>query len=223
MSALFHKSEKNKSEEKEFGKTEHYFSQEQHSQFVPKKILVSVGGLRFELWVAKGVFSSGHLDTGSRLLIESAIVPHGASVLDLGCGYGVVGIALKKKNPLSEVLFSDVNDRALRLTQMNLALHKLKGDVVCSDGFKKIDSVFDVVALNPPQSAGKALCFRLIEESVAHLKNAGSLQLVARPSKGGKTLAKKMEDVFGNVSVIGKGCGFQVYRSVKKSSRQEKE
>ena len=74
---------------------------------------------------------------------------------------------------------------------------------------------FDVVLSNPPQTAGKEICFKLIEQSNEHLKNNGNLQLVARHNKGGKTLSKKMEEVFGNVRVIAKKSGYWVYVSKK--------
>ncbi|MBI4738452.1 class I SAM-dependent methyltransferase [Candidatus Woesearchaeota archaeon] len=195
--------------------TQHYFSEKQDSSFVPKKITVSVAGLRFELFSAKGVFSKRELDPGSKVLIESAVVASGARTLDLGCGYGIVGISIKKKCPSVDLSLSDVNERALRLTRMNLELHRMKAKVIHSDGFSNIGECFDVILLNPPQSAGKDVCFRLIKESFSHLCSGGSLQLVARPSKGGRTLAYNMKDVFGNASVIGKRGGFSVYMSVK--------
>ena len=68
---------------------------------------------------------------------------------------------------------------------------------------------------NPPQTAGKEICFQLIEQSKNHLKNGGNLQLVARHNKGGKTLSRKMEEVFGNVKVIAKKAGYWAYMSVK--------
>jgi 16S rRNA (guanine1207-N2)-methyltransferase len=73
--------------------------------------------------------------------------------------------------------------------------------------------VFDTILLNPPQTAGKKLCFELIEESKAHLKKDGLLQLVARHNKGGKDLSKKMLEVFGNVEPTAKEAGFRVYVS----------
>ncbi|MBI5398408.1 class I SAM-dependent methyltransferase [Candidatus Woesearchaeota archaeon] len=182
---------------------------------MPKRITISIAGLRFELFSAKGVFSKRELDPGSRVLIESAVATPGAHVLDLGCGYGVVGISIKKQHPSVNLSLSDVNERALQLTRMNLELHRMKARIIHSDGFSNIDERFDVILLNPPQSAGKDVCLRLIEESFSHARPGGSLQLVARPSKGGRTLADKMKDVFGNVKVIGRGGGFSVYLSVK--------
>ena len=91
----------------------------------------------------------------------------------------------------------------------------MKADARASDLFSGIPEKFDTILLNPPQSAGKKLCFQMIEKSKEHLNKEGLLQLVARPRKGGKTLAGKMKEVFGNVEVIAKGAGFSVYASKK--------
>ena len=91
--------------------------------------------------------------------------------------------------------------------------YKVDAKVVQSDAFENIDENFDVILLNPPQTAGKKLCFKMIEEAKEHLKKGGSLQLVARHQKGGKTLQKKMEEVFGNSEVLSRQSGFRVYMS----------
>jgi len=79
--------------------------------------------------------------------------------------------------------------------------------------FSKIPEKFDVILLNPPQTAGKKICFQMIEESKLHLNEKGTLQIVARPKKGGETLAQQMLKVFGNAYEIAKGAGFKVYLS----------
>jgi 16S rRNA G1207 methylase RsmC len=195
---------------------EHYYTREQASVFKPEKIVVNVLGKEFELYTSGGVFSSRKIDTGTELLIESALVKKEWNVLDLGCGYGVAGIALKKKNPEIKITFSDVNERAVKLTMMNIKSNKINADVFQSSVFenKELNAMrFDTIILNPPQTAGKKICFRMIEESAAHLVKGGLLQLVARHKKGGKELSKKMEEVFGNVGVAGKGRGYRVYVS----------
>ena len=199
-------------EEKTKGKTEHYFSKKQTSEFNPKKILVAIMGKEFELYTAGGVFASKKLDRGSALLINKAEVKKGQRILDLGCGYGVVGISIMMGYPGIEFVFSDVNERAMKLTKMNLRLHKSKGKMVCGSMFEKLkDEMFDVILLNPPQTAGKKICFQMIEESRDHLNSKGSLQLVARHQKGGKELEKKMKDVFGDVEQVAKKGGFRIY------------
>ena len=78
------------------------------------------------------------------------------------------------------------------------------------------EETFNVILVNPPQTAGKKLCFQIIEEAFQHLEEQGSLQLVARHNVGGKTLSKKMEEVFGNVETVAKRGGFRIYISHKR-------
>lgn len=196
--------------------TEHYYTQNQTSAFKPEKITVNVLGKEVELYTSGGVFSAREIDKGTKLLIESALIKRGWKVLDFGCGCGVIGIALKKKEPELNVTFSDVNERAVKLAEMNLKLNKITADVFQSNVFenKELNTIqFDTILLNPPQTAGKKICFRMIEESAAHLVNGGALQIVARHKKGGKELSKKMEEIFGNVAVAGKKGWYRVYVS----------
>jgi len=119
------------------------------------------------------------------------------------------------KSEDADVLLTDINERAIYLAKKNILLNGVKADARASDLFSGIPEKFDTILLNPPQSAGKKLCFQMIEKSKEHLNKEGLLQLVARPRKGGKTLAGKMKEVFGNVEVIAKGAGFSVYASKK--------
>jgi len=123
-------------------------------------------------------------------------------------------VAVKLFN--ADVVMSDVNKRAVMLAKMNIKINNIKAEIYQGSLYEKIkNNDFDVVLSNPPQTAGKEICFKLIEQSNEHLKNNGNLQLVARHNKGGKTLSKKMEEVFGNVRVIAKKSGYWVYVSKK--------
>ncbi|MFC1741510.1 class I SAM-dependent methyltransferase [Nanoarchaeota archaeon] len=198
---------------------EHYYTEKQRSPFKPVKIRFRVAGIEFDLYTAGGVFSPKKLDNGSRLLIESAILKDGWNVLDFGCGYGVVGIALKKIRPGVDVVMSDVNSRAVKLSRMNAKLNRLDIPVFQGDIFSNkqlLGMMFDAILLNPPQTAGKDVCFRMIDEAKVHLVAGGLLQIVARSQKGGKQLSKKMEETFGNVRDVAKGSGFRVYASENK-------
>jgi 16S rRNA (guanine1207-N2)-methyltransferase len=194
----------------------HYFSEKQSSLPDIKKIKVRVKGIIFELYTASGIFSKDDLDKGTELLIESAIIREGSSVLDLGCGYGVVGISIKKSYPGTKILMTDINERAVMIAKKNIVLHKLKDiEARKSDIFSNISESFDTILLNPPQTAGRDICFKMIEDSKDHLNPGGTLHLVARHNKGGETLSKKMEEVFENVKDIERKSGFRVYFSQK--------
>lgn len=192
---------------------EHYFSEKQNSENKKVELNVKLKGDSFLLFSSSGIFSKKELDDATRLLIENAVL--GKKILDLGCGYGVVGISILRKRKDAEVYFSDVNERALELTRENLKRLNLQGKVVKSDVFGNLAETFDTILSNPPMAAGREVCFRIIEESHIHLSNGGTLQFVARHNKGGKTLSEKMKDVFGNVETIASAGGFRVYMSKK--------
>jgi len=189
---------------------EHYFSKKQESPFVIKKIKAKVFDSELEFNTAPGVFSKDKPDFGSLCLVRNSDVE--GKVLDLGCGYGLIGISIAKKFKV-DVVMSDVNKRALRLTKMNVKLNKVKAEVIESDLFSSIDGKFDTIICNPPQKAGKETCFKIISDSKKYLVFKGLLQIVARHNRGGKELMKKMEEVFGNVKETFKKAGFRVYVS----------
>jgi len=156
------------------------------------------------------------VDLGSQLLINKCIIKPASKILDLGCGFGAIGVTLAKCFPRCEVVLSDINQRAVTLARKNIKHHKLQNAwAKQSDALSKLPKDFDHILLNPPQAAGKKLCFQLIEESREHLKEKGTLQLVARSQKGGKSLSRHMEEVFDNVKTIAKKSGFRIYSSTK--------
>lgn len=194
---------------------EHYYSEKQKSFLKIKNIRQRIKGVEFEFFTASGVFSKEKVDKGTLILAENMIVNKNEKVLDIGCGIGVLGIVAAKLSN-ADVIMSDVNKRAVMLAKKNIGLNKIKAEIYQGNLYEKIKgNDFDVVLSNPPQTAGKEMCFKLIEGAKNHLKNNGSLQLVARHNKGGKTLSKKMEEIFGNVKIIAKKSGYSVYKSIK--------
>lgn len=192
---------------------EHYYSQEQASPLNIKKISQKISGKNFEFFTASGIFSKDKIDTGTIVLAESMVMADNCKVLDIGCGIGVFGIAAAKFFN-ADVAMSDINKRAVMLAKKNLELNKVKAEIFQGNLYEKIKgNDFDVVLSNPPHNAGKEICFQIIMQSKNHLKHGGSLQIVARHNKGGKTLSKKMEEVFGNVKVISRKSGYSVYLS----------
>jgi len=190
---------------------EHYYTEKPTSELKKSKISARLRDKEFSFVTGSGVFSIKKVDNGTRLLIEECKIK--GRVLDLGCGYGVVGIVIKKIFPDNEVVLSDINMRACRLARENAKLNNVSVDIVQGDMFTKVEGKFGTILLNPPQNAGKKICFSMIEQSKEYLRECGTLQLVARHQKGGKSLSKYMEEIFGNVDVLGRGSGFRVYVS----------
>ena len=193
---------------------EHYYSPKPTSAVKPKVLQIRLGGMQYSLHTASGVFSKEGLDQGTAVLLEFMQLPDEGMVLDLGCGIGIVGIVVKRRKPKLQVCMSDVNGRAVRLAQRNAKENKVAAEVRYGDGFAPWEGVeFSAVLLNPPQHAGKEVCFRLIQEAYGHLMPNGTLQLVIRRNKGGASFSEEMERVFGNVEEVGKRSGFGVYGS----------
>lgn len=192
---------------------EHYYTKKPTSEFKTKTISFEISGHQFKFITPSGVFSYGRVDPASLLLLTSAHIPQKANILDLGCGWGFIGIAIKKLFPNTDVTMIDINERALQLAKKNAKLNKTKVTVLQSDLFNAIPPQFDTILTNPPMKAGRALCYQIIEHSKSHLKLGGSLNLVALHNRGGSMLEKKMKEVFGNVETVAKKSGFRVYQS----------
>lgn len=194
---------------------EHYYTKEPKSKLKLFKTKATLRNKEIEFHTVSGVFAKRGVDKGSELLINKCIIKNNWKVLDLGCGYGIIGIALLKSNSTLKLTFSDINERAVNLTNKNLRIHNLKAQTIQSDRFENIKEKFNTILLNPPQTAGKEVCFKMVEESKQHLISKGLLQLVARHNKGGKELSKKMKDIFGNVKDLTKGSGYRIYVSIR--------
>jgi len=192
---------------------EHYYTEKPTSKLKLFKLYVNLLGFDLEFYTSTGVFSYKRIDRATRILIEHMVLSPGLKVLDLGCGYGPVGIVAAKLG--CKVTMCDINERALMLARMNVKQNRVRTKVVKSDLFSNIKGNFDVILTNPPIAKGIKFNYSLIEESINHLKPSGSLQLVARHKKGGSRLKDKMNEVFGNVKELCKSGGFRVYYSEK--------
>jgi 16S rRNA (guanine1207-N2)-methyltransferase len=190
----------------------HYSDETERKEF---SILVRWKGESLPFLSSKGVFSKDGLDTGTAVLLESMQLPASGTVLDLGCGIGVVGILTKRMRPDLAVTQSDVTEKAVSLTRENARAHGVASRVVRSDCYEAfLGERFNTILLNPPRAAGKDVIRRMIADAPQHLVPGGSLQLVAMTNKGGKSYEAMLSLAFGNVEKIGRGSGFSVYRSV---------
>lgn len=200
--------------------TEHYFSEKQKNIFKRVQFTADITGKKIIINSGSGIFSLKELDSGTKLLIENAKVPkEDAQLLDLGCGYGIVGIAMKMLHPKAVITMIDINGRAVRMAKENCIENNTDAKILKSDIFSNPeihDKKFDIILTNPPFSAGKKVCIEFIKQSLEHLNQEGLLQLVAPHNKGGASLKNIMLDVFGNVGEIAKKSGYRVYISIKK-------
>jgi 16S rRNA G1207 methylase RsmC len=195
---------------------EHYYTEKPTSALSEKTaILRKKDGTRFSFLTPSGVFSYGHIDRATRVLIDNFHL-HPGLLLDIGCGYGVIGISLKKTYPALKLAMSDINERAIRYAKINLKNMNIEADIRQGDLFAPWENAtFDSIVSNPPFAAGKEVWIKLIEESFEHLMTQGSLQLVAFHNKGGERMMETMKGVFGNVSTLVKSGGIRLYESIR--------
>jgi 16S rRNA (guanine1207-N2)-methyltransferase len=193
---------------------EHYFSAVQNSEFNPKLIKARLRNRQFEFYTASGVFSITHIDKGTALLIDNCIIKKEWDLLDLGCGYGPVGISIAATTD-AKVTMIDINKRAIRLAGMNAKHNNTEVTILEGNLYEPIgEKKYDTILVNPPYNAGREICYKIIDLAKNHLNKKGLLQLVALHNKGGSMLEKRMQEVFGNVKQVAKGAGYRVYVSV---------
>jgi len=195
---------------------EHYYVEKPKSELRVKMATLKLkNGRVYQFVTPSGVFSFGEIDKATRILIEHCEI-RGKKVLDLGCGYGVIGIVLKAEYPDLEVCMSDVNERAVEFAKMNARKNNVDVTIKLGAFFEPWkDEKFDLVLMNPPLAAGKSVVLRLIRETFEHLNDGGSLQVVAYHNKGGSYVKRAMEEIFGNVEDLYKEGGIRIYKSLK--------
>jgi len=193
--------------------SDHYYSPEPGSKLERGVIVAFLRGRRYRILTATGIFSSKRIDNGTRLLVESMDVPSTGSLLDLGCGNGVIGVVAASTEPSLRVTLTDVNSRATMIAAENVARMRLGNvEVLTGDLYQPVgDRRFTTVVSNPPISAGmRKVVEPLVSGAVEHLEAGGLLQLVVQSNKGGRTVARFIDEYFGEHSVASKGSGYRV-------------
>ncbi len=195
----------------------HYFSARPQVASRPRRIQARLRGRDWVFVTDRGVFAYAGVDDGSRLLVETMQIAPADQVLDVGCGYGPVGLAAAVLAASGQAVLTDVNERAVALAAENARLNAVSNvEVVQGDGCAPVAGrQFDVAVTNPPIRAGKATLRRLVREVWEHLRPGGRLYFVVRTAQGAKTLARDVTEVFGTVREIARKGGYRVYEAVK--------
>ena len=190
---------------------DHYYTKDPTSQHKPGMVEYEYRSHKLRFDTDSGVFSRTEIDRGTHELLAALPESLEGKLLDLGCGYGVIGVAVGKAFPKTEILMADINQRACDLSLKNARKNGVKADVRQSDGYENIpETGFDHILQNPPIRAGKAVIYAMFAEAAKRLNPEGRLWLVIRKQQGAESALKYLATLFGNVETIAKKGGFWI-------------
>lgn len=197
---------------------QHYFIETEHMDSDFFEFNDSIFNFNLTLKSCNNMFSKNKIDDGTRALLEAIgkKCPLAGFGLDVGCGLGVISIALIKKfNVKMEMI--DVVDTAISLSKENLIKNNVQHNAVAykSNGFENVKNNFDFVVTNPPIKTGKTLLFNLMEGAYNHLNSNGTLVLVIRKDHGMESLKKHLQSLFGNCEILDRNKGYYILKSTK--------
>ena len=191
---------------------DHYYTEIPSSAHDERRVALRALGNELTFITDAGVFSRDGLDRGTEVLLD-ALPALSGRVLDLGCGWGAVGVALGKRWPGLEIVMTDINSRAVGLARRNLTENGVKATVVQGDGFAAVEGKFDAIVTNPPIRAGKAVIYGLFAQARDHLKPDGALYVVIRKQQGAPSALKYLKEIYARAETVGRGSGFHVLRA----------
>ncbi|QDI91514.1 class I SAM-dependent methyltransferase [Salicibibacter halophilus] len=196
--------------------SQHYYSQHPEVTSKQRSFTAEVKGRSFSFVADHGVFSKEGLDFGSRFLLETFTEPDfSGPLLDMGCGYGPIGIILSAFTGRRAVM-ADVNERAVALARQNVLLNDAnRVEVVSGDRFAGVgkEERFSAIVTNPPIRAGKATVHAIFSEAYDYLMPGGALWVVIRKKQGAPTAKRKLQEVYEEVVEVKKEKGYFVYKA----------
>lgn len=199
--------------------TNHYYSKKPDVESNRTSITFSLNERSIRLTTDAGVFSKKEVDFGTRTLLGVFEAPsvHG-DFLDVGCGYGPIGISLALQFPDKLIHMIDVNERAIQLAKENAKVNNVQNvEIYESDGFGSVKSIeFAAILTNPPIRAGKKVVHDILTQSHAHLVHEGELWVVIQKKQGAPSAKEKLEELFDEVEVVQKNKGYFILRAIKR-------
>lgn len=199
--------------------TDHYYTKKPSTKSEQETWSFTLREKEFHFTTDTGVFSKGVVDFGSRLLIDIFELPEVAgNILDVGCGYGPIGLALASAYPERTVEMVDVNERALGLAKHNAHNNRIENvSVYPSSIYEGVEGKgrFAAIVTNPPIRAGKQVVHQILAEAYDYLAEGGVLVAVIQKKQGAPSAQKKMEEVFGNAEIVERDKGYWILQSRK--------
>lgn len=198
--------------------SEHYYSRTQKVDSDPKYWDYTLLNSQFRFKTDNGVFSKKEVDFGSRLLIETFQLPDiDGKILDVGCGYGPIGLSLAKHYVPRVVHMVDVNERAMELAKENAGINHISNVVIYESDrlFGVKDKDFAAILTNPPIRAGKKVVHEIFEQSYEHLLPGGELWVVIQKKQGAPSAVEKLSEMFAEVEIVDKEKGYFIIKAKK--------
>ncbi len=197
---------------------EHYYTKNPSVKSDRNRIAEELRGSRFQFTTDSGVFSKKEVDFGSKLLIETFEEPEiEGDIVDVGCGYGPIGISLASEFSNRRFYLLDVNERATELAMNNAIKNGVNNlSVMASDQLSAVkDKTFASVVTNPPIRAGKQVVHGILEEAHHVLEKGGTLWVVIQKKQGAPSAINKLEEMFQHVETVVKKKGYYILKAVK--------
>ncbi len=179
----------------------------------------SIQGMELVIHSASDIFSKSMIDAGTRTLIDTVVenekIAPSMRVLDLACGYGIIGICMSKIFGC-ETMMCDINSTAVDLAKINASENDCsKISAVVSDGLDNIDGTFDYIISNPPIKVGKEVLYKILDATISHLNPSGKLYLVIRKDHGMQSVREHLASIFGNCSIVRRNKGYYILSCTK--------
>lgn len=179
-----------------------------------------VDGIDLKFNTDAGVFSKMRIDYGSGVLIKTMreVAFPKKGILDVGTGYGPLGLFAAKFWPEQTVDMVDINERGLVLAKENAALNKIKNiSIYSSNIYENVDQnkKFGLIITNPPIRAGKKVVSTILSEAYEHLVDQGVLLVVIQKKQGEPSARKLLRTTFGNCDILARDKGYYILKAVK--------
>lgn len=191
----------------------YYFSNDETVKKNEMEHYVTINNQNFTFVTDNGVFSKRGLDFGTRTLLESLPTIQG-EILDFGCGYGPIGIFIKK-NYDTTVDMVDINKRSLELANKNALKNQVQVHIFESNIYQNVKKKYDYIITNPPIRVGKKILYQILLEANEHLKENGQLWFVVHKDQGAKTIERDLKETY-EIKKITKNKGFYVFSAQKR-------
>ncbi len=197
---------------------EHYFTKESTTDSNISEFTYYIKDKEIPFKTDNGVFSKKGVDFGSNLLVTTFlenVENSNKTLLDVGCGYGVMAITINYFLENFTSTMVDVNLRALNLASENAKVLNKDCNIFESNTLDNVKDSYDYIICNPPIRAGKSVIYKIYEQSINHLNKNGELYIVIQKKQGADSSKKKLTEIYGNCEIIAKKSGYQILRCIK--------